>query len=240
MAISLTSATSSMSRSFAVAQKEISTSLARLGSQSRFQTASQDATSYKMQGDLKVTRAVHEAAKGEISRGMSFVDTADAWVSQAMDQLSELKAEASVDPTSEKFTQLQAAAQDTLKQQFNGKALNAATTHDTVNFAGTGTLALASSAVATTLADETEIDAAISALETFAGNVGGFKARLGAADDFSSAMIESSRTAEKSLTKIDEAAEMANFTENDIRQQAALSMMSQANMSRRAVTMLYR
>ncbi|MBD3391661.1 MAG: flagellin, partial [Chitinivibrionales bacterium] len=51
--------------------------------------------------------------------------------------------------------------------------------------------------------------------------------------------IQTYEAAQSAVEDIDEAEEMARYTEQDIRGQAAIAMMAQANVSRRAILALY-
>jgi flagellin-like hook-associated protein FlgL len=57
--------------------------------------------------------------------------------------------------------------------------------------------------------------------------------------EYASAMVTNTLAARSTLVAIDEAAETLKYTDADIRQQSAIAMIAQANVSRQAVIGLF-
>lgn len=75
----------------------------------------------------------------------------------------------------------------------------------------------------------TNIDDAISTLSTTRGAVGAYQNRLGYASSNLASTLENFTAAESSIRDVDMAAEMTNFTKNQILVQAGTAMLAQAN-----------
>ena len=85
----------------------------------------------------------------------------------------------------------------------------------------------------------TTIDAAISTLSTNRGAVGGYMNRLGYASANLMSTIENVQAAESVIRDVDMAAEMTEFTKNQILLQAGTAMLAQANMAPQQVLSLF-
>lgn len=249
-------ATASVSKYYQSAQSDLAQALARLGSQRRFQTASQDSTGYIKANNLQVSRAQYEGSKASVSRGQGFVDLADGWVSNMLDQLADLKGAINGGNYDEAEGILNSIAAGSSATYGSNNLDNLGATFDTVRLADGSQLALqmdsgTSSALTTNLTGVSSIgssnastvagyvDTAISNMETAAQSLAKYGAQLDSQSAFLSDMIENTRSAESAITAIDEASEMARYTEADIRQQTSLAMISQGNMSKRSILALY-
>jgi len=85
----------------------------------------------------------------------------------------------------------------------------------------------------------TTIDTAISTLSTNRGNVGGYMNRLSYASANLASTIENVQAAESVIRDVDMAAEMTDFTKNQILLQAGTAMLAQANMAPQMVLSLF-
>ncbi len=102
---------------------------------------------------------------------------------------------------------------------------------------GISTLDLATAAGAQSAL--TTIDLAISALATARGNIGAAQNRLGYATANLATTIENVQAAESVIRDVDMAAEMTDFTKNQILLQAGTAMLAQANMAPQQVLALF-
>ena len=85
----------------------------------------------------------------------------------------------------------------------------------------------------------TVIDDSISALTTQRGNIGATQNRLAYASANLATMIENVQAAESVIRDVDMAAEMTDFTKNQILLQAGTAMLAQANMAPQQVLALF-
>jgi flagellin-like hook-associated protein FlgL len=241
---SLQGATSAVAKSFESSQKDMATALARLGSQKRFQSVSQDSTAFIKANSLQSQQTTLESVQGSIQRGKGFLDVADGWATNMLDQLAQLKGALKAGET-DKATGIAASITAAAAATYDGNALNVgATAFDSVNLSdGTAlslTLAGATAADYAALNTTGAVDTAVANLETYAGKIAEFKGTLDSQSSFVSDMIENTRSAANDITAIDDASEMAKFTDADIRNQASAAMMAQGNASQRSVTLLFR
>jgi flagellin-like hook-associated protein FlgL len=262
MIYSVSNAMASVSGSYSSALKEMGTSLARLSSGKRFQSASEDIGGYLKVNTIQNSMGQLESAQNSISEGKGFLDLASAYASNMLDQIEDLKTAAfemegltgtALTAATAKYNGILASATESLLSEYNGVALNptAAVTYETVRMGNGGSLDLAFVAgdgvTVANLAYDTDyattataLDAEIAKVASYASKVGGYSAQVNSQESFVNTMLENYKAAESSITAINEASEMANYVANDIRQQTAVAMMSQANVSRLAILNLYR
>lgn len=86
----------------------------------------------------------------------------------------------------------------------------------------------------------TRLDSALGALNTFVGKLGAAQSRVDYATQNVNSMLQNTQAAESSIRDADMAAEMTTFTKNNILQQAAQSMLSQANQGTQGILQLLR
>jgi len=84
------------------------------------------------------------------------------------------------------------------------------------------------------------IDTAIEALNTFVGDLGAAQSRIDFASSNVAIQLQNSQAAESSIRDADMAYEMTQFTKNNVLQQAAQSMLSQANQGSQGILQLLR
>jgi flagellin len=85
----------------------------------------------------------------------------------------------------------------------------------------------------------TDIELALGDVETFLSTVGSKKIAVESHLNITNSVMENAESARANLMDINEAEEMMSFTKHNIRQQAAMAMIAQANMSRSSVLTLY-
>jgi len=261
----INSSTASISSSYADALKQMSASLARLGSGKRFQTASEDLGSYLKVNSIQTSRNLMESSQNSIKEAKGFLEVASGYASTLLDNLESLKdaaydyfsaaaGSAEQEAAEREFDGIRASLDEILDTEYDGDDLNIAAdkTFQTVRLANGGSLAIsfavADDAVTYASTDllasyaltATALDGQIDKVASFAGKVGGYLAQVESQETFVNTMIQNLEAAESSITEINEAAEMARYTENDIRQQVAVAMMAQANMSRHGILNLYK
>jgi len=231
----INSANAYMARSFAVAQKDMSEALARLGSQQRFQTASEDVTGYVRAAQLRGNQTLLDASYGSANTVKGTVDAADGWASAMIDALYELKA--AIGDT-EKVAALEANIAAAMAATVGGVAFNTANLTGTITMVDGSTSAMDIAPVGIT-GTSGSVDADIVLLETYVGSLDQYSTLADSVANLASTMGNNARAAEASIVAIDEAAEAAKYTAADIQQQAAVAIMSQANMSARAILQLF-
>jgi flagellin len=110
---------------------------------------------------------------------------------------------------------------------------------------GTGTagLNLASldiSSQAGAAAALTALDTAVNTVNSALGNIGAAQSRMDFASANVATMLQNTQAAESTIRDADMADEMTKFTKNNILQQAAQSMLSQANQGTQGILQLLR
>jgi len=90
-----------------------------------------------------------------------------------------------------------------------------------------------------TLEDLDTINTAIDTLATSRGEIGAFMNRLSYASANLASALENTQAAESVIRDVDMAAEMTNFTKNQILMQAGTAMLAQANMAPQAILSLF-
>ena len=253
---SLNRATASISRSFAVAGDQMAKSLERVSSGKRINRASDDYAGFQKIVNLSLDQTKYEGRKVGLSTlGAELQEVVDA-ADSVMEDLVKMKA-AWVDAESYGAgTPEKAAAEDLAAgyQASIAEALKATTSSGkklidgtsaswgTATMAGgtTLTIDLSGETVATgTEANSTAAQTSIDNMVSYIGKVTEYKATADSQANLTGVMIENSKSVASAINAIDEAEEMANYVDADIRQQASVSMLSQANMSRRNISNLY-
>ncbi|HET7275509.1 MAG TPA: flagellin [Longimicrobiaceae bacterium] len=84
------------------------------------------------------------------------------------------------------------------------------------------------------------VDAALTAVNSFLGDIGAYQNRLDYAAQNLATSIQNYSASESVIRDVDMAAEMTNFSKNQILQQAGTAMLAQANASAQGVLQLLR
>lgn len=115
---------------------------------------------------------------------------------------------------------------------------------DNINLNTTGTGSLAITGDITTLGNAatmlTTLDTAIDTLNTALGSIGAAQSRMDVASSNVATMYQNTVAAESTIRDADMAYEMTQFSKNNILQQAAQSMLSQANQGSQGILQLLR
>jgi flagellin len=110
----------------------------------------------------------------------------------------------------------------------------------TTGSAGLNIATLSISTVSGSESAMTTINAAISTLSSRRGAIGAYMNRLSYASANLATTIENVQGAESTIRDVDMAAEMTEFTKNQILTQAGTAMLAQANMSAQTILTLFR
>lgn len=251
----LSLATSVMQRTFTAANAEMGSALERLSSGKRFSYASEDLTSFIKVTDLDIDQADYSRRNIGLKQASAELGMALGAANNIMDDLKEMKkawaeSEAAVAGSSaqlaaqEKAEALGASIVEALALAYDGNTLIQSGAYRDVEMAAGGTLSLdftiGGTMVAGTEADTTAAQDAIDGLAEWIGIVGGLKAQVDSQQKMAETMLSNSQALSSAITSIDEAAETARYVDASVRQQASLSMMSQANMARQSILLLYK
>ncbi|MDG5813796.1 flagellin [Chitinispirillales bacterium ANBcel5] len=246
----LNGATRSMTQAFTSAQDSMATSLRRISTGKRFERASEDLVSYTRLVSIDADRSRFQAAKADLTEARINVSTAIGMADNIMDDLREAK-ELFANGQDNAASQIMDGIADKITAEIGENVWYRTDWGSVKTVAGEGGVSLDFTefgkvgeddklANLATAASEAEVDEAIEGMQAYIGSLQGLEFQLSSQERMADVAIDNTTAMSSTLTKIDEAAEMANVIDQDIRQQAAMSMMAQANMSRRSVTMLYR
>jgi flagellin len=241
-------------------ENSMSKSMQRLSSGLRINSAADDAAGYAIAQTLTGQVNGLDQAARNVQDGVSLVQTADGTLNDVQQMLQRIRELAVQYQNGTLSTSDQQAIQSEVNQlsseinrvgqtaQFNGIALFSSAT--TITFqvgANDGeTIAVSTTAMASlvgsiSLASTTglsQIDGYISAVSAQAAQFGAVQNRLSYTLDNLSTYKENLSAAKSSITDVDMAAEMTNFTRDQILQQAGTSMLAQANQAPQAVLKL--
>ena len=252
----LNSATRTMTNTFNSAESIMSRSLERISSGKRVNRASDDFSAFQKVLNLSIDKKTYERRGNDMTELSSVINQAIDTSNAVIEDLTNMKAawsdaEAFTDGTPEDLAakDLAAGYQATITEALkmtstDGKTLiDNSATWATTTMAGGSTLTialdgetLATGSEATAAATQTSIDNMVS----YVGKLQEYQATLDSQSRLSDIMVSNSDAVSSAINSVDEAEEMANYVDADIRQQAAVSMVSQANMSRRNISLLYR
>jgi flagellin-like hook-associated protein FlgL len=232
----IATANSYLAQSYKSAQSDMATALARLGSNKRFQSASDDSDGYIKVTNLKGAQGVYDASYASANTVKGEMVAFDGWATAMLDTLGKLKAAAG---DTQKEAALVAAIADLNAARFNGSDITDGDTTTTMK--GVDGVSTAINVAAVTVTGTVlSVDTDITNMTAFANAVEQTGTQADAISAAASAMSSTSRAAENTITEIDAAAEMAKYTAADIVQQSAVAVMAQGNTSSRSVLLLFR
>lgn len=261
----LNNANSLMSQAYSDAVQSESTSMERISTQKKFQNASDDIVDYmslqKYQNAASANTTIQtnlQNAGADVTAMVSQADSLMSQLTQAQSAFNSGATDAAAQIVNGMKGQLSAksAAGTTLFFGAGGYAGNG-----NVTTVGNGGLSLDLGANGTTavknayaalktggaldLGDSTKLNStnnfasAVSDMQTYIGALNGLQENVTAQTTLASVAVSNANALASSVTQIDQAAELANVTDQDIQQQAAISMISQANLSRQNIAALY-
>ncbi|KMQ51218.1 Flagellin protein FlaA [Chitinispirillum alkaliphilum] len=247
---SLNRATNVMSRSFVSAGNDMGRALERISSGSRINRASDDFSGYASIVNLSNEAKTFQNRAVQLREQSAVVKQAQDVADQMLGDLYSMKT-ALENSDTELAAGYGVSVSEALKLQSHNNV-------DLINddlVSGlnvTGATGNALGVTITSFADENalksigadselaHVNAAIGELEVFIKELQGFQGAIESHTSLAEVMSSNSEAVSSAITAIDEAEEMARYVEADIRQQAAVAMFSQANMSRRNISLLYR
>ena len=246
----LDGAVSSMSRSFSLAQASMSTSLERISSGMRFQKASDALADYATLTTYEVAQTGYESIRTDLREGVANMQAALDAANIIMDDLKEAKQLWEAGSTDAAEQVIAGMAQNLAAVNPDGIALISGDfgTIDLDPGTGTANLTMDLSAITVTapgtMASGAEatlaaVDNSITGMTEYIGKLSGKLYEVESAERMADVTVQNANSLISAITEIDEAAEMANVVDQQIRQQAAISMLSQANMARGALSALY-
>ena len=238
----------------------VSSSLLKLSSGLRINTAKDDPAGYAIANSFKASIAAMQVASQNASQAQSMLQTADGAYSQINNILVQMKSLATeaasgqesgtnLSSLNNEFTNLrseidqianstvyggttlligslnitfQVGASNITSEQFN-IALTTATTSSGL---GLSTLTLTGGNAATAM---DFLDAALTSINTYMGDVGGYQNQLQYAMSNLTTSIQNFTSSESTIEDVDMASEVSTMTKNEILQQSSMAMLAQAN-----------
>ncbi len=253
----LNKATYSMATSYSAAMNSMALSLERVASGKRFTKASQDLGGYLKSVDLDIDVEKYERIETNLSTLGATLDLAIETANSVMDDLVSMKAawataeSLPAGAAKDAATDLATGYQDSITESIllrssDGKLLidevSAAWATETMAGGSTLTINLSGEAFSIGLgteATEAETDTSISEMTSYIGKLEQYSAQVDSQATMAGVMRENTESVLSALTAINEAEELANYTAQNIRAQASVSMMAQANLARRTLALLY-
>ncbi len=241
-----------MSSSFASSSDIMAKSLERISTGSRINRASDDFTGFAKLADLAVDARTYSDNANQLNEHSAELQQVLDVANQMMDDLQNMET-----ALNNGDTDLAAGYGESVDQALtltDSGGTNTLINHLLVTNMGI-TTADGTALAATLITDFTDagddlyeitsasnlaaVQAGIADLETYITEVEGLKATVDSQKSLADIMASNSEAVASAITEIDEAEEMAKYIDADIRQQAAISMYSQANLSRRNLSNLY-
>lgn len=258
-------ASSQIASIYNTGNQQLANTLTRLASGKKFQSASDDLVGYlraqNMQGDISAYDQVREnltnfkaSTTAAVQAGSSIYENLTKMEDLATKYAAEKAGSADADLMAQykaEFNSLQTQATTTLANTYvDGVQLTDTT--DALN--ATVSLGPDGGALTLTFSDAADLSTAIDIDD--AGAVAAVQAEVSAGMTYmyeaksydsiadqqlklTDTIINSKKAVMSLITDIDEAEELNNATDQSIRQQAAMSMLAQANMSREGILKLY-
>ncbi len=245
---SLSSALYTVTGSFNAASDQMSQALERISTGSRINRASDDFTGYAKLADLAVDSRTYTDAGNSLREGEAVLQQVLDVANTIMDDLQNMETALNNGDTDLAAGYGESVEQAlTLTDSQGNDLISTTLIADLGLTAADGTTALTNSITAiaglAAITDASvvgDVTTAIGQLQTFTEEVEGLKSTVDSQGKLADIMASNSDAVASAITEVDEAAEMAKYIDADIRQQAAISMVSQANLSRRNLSLLYR
>jgi flagellin len=241
--------------------QELSNTLTRIASGKKFQSAAEDLIGYLRASSLSADISGYEEVQQNLTELKSYTSAAVEAGSSIYEALTEMKElYGQYHGTSDTDLQAEYSAEfDALKKQVtttlassyvdgtlvtkSGSIKKANLDPDgnsslDVSFTGVST-STTIGALSITAATDALITTDLSTMLTYMSEAKSYDATVDQQLGFTETVINSKQAVKSLITDIDEAEETSNALDQSIRQQAAMSMLSQANLSRQAVLKLY-
>ncbi len=260
-------ATSSIANIYNQGNNQLSDTLAKIASGKKFQNAGEDLISYSRANNLTNQIKGYNEVEQKLTDAKTVTKAAVEVSSKVYENLTKMSeiAEKFDAALTAGNTQEQAeyaaefkSLRDTVitaldNAKVDGNSINTYKQNVTMDPNGS-TLALdlttnevdRSAIVGLTLTDAGSVTTATTALDTettnalnFMSQAKGFNDMIDNQISLNKTIVNSKEAVRSLITDIDEASEMSKMLDQNVRQQAAMSMLSQANMSRQVVMKLY-
>ncbi len=236
-------------RNVGAASSSLATSMERLSSGLRINKAADDAAGLGIASRMRGTLSALDQADRNAQDAISLVQTADGAlgdVQKVLNRMRDLALQKNNDVYSTEDVDAIDAESDQLAQEltrlsgteFNGQALFGtsgcltfqigANATDTIDYAKVDLSSVVSLSSSSTVGD---LDTAIQGVTAARSTIGAMQNRLSITVDGIGTYRDNLLAAKSRIEDVDVANEMANFTKLQIRQQAAVSMLAQANQS---------
>jgi flagellin-like hook-associated protein FlgL len=250
---------SSLASIYSQGNQQLADTLTRISTGKKFQNAAEDIVGFSRANTLSQQISDYGDVKQNLTSAKTLTSAAAQVGSSVYEDLTKLQSYAT------KYAGASASEQAQYKAEFDALKTSISTTLTNSAVDGTSIATTGSKGVINLDPNGSTLDIDFSAAAS-AATIGAFNiANVGATDisnEVNSALtylaeakgyskvidnqislnntVVNSKEAVKSLiTDIDDAAEMAKYNDQSVRQQAAISMISQANMSRQAVMRLF-
>lgn len=250
------SASSQLARAYSIGTEQLTSTLTKIATGKKFQNAAEDLLGFVKTANLQVDISGYQKVKEDLTEAKAFTAAALQAGSSIYEKLTKMKdlatkydAETDADKQ-EKYK----ADFDALKEEINSIVSNTrvdgTVVTDTAEVVkvnldpdGTGSLSVTFTSVADAtsldIEDSETVDTQITAALTYLSEAKAFDNIIGQQIKLTDTIIASKQAVEQLVSGIDEAEEMSKAIDQQVRQQAAISMLSQANLSRQAITRLY-
>jgi flagellin len=245
-------------RQLGIADMALSKSLEKLSSGYRINRAADDAAGLAISQQMRANIASYKVASRNVAEANSQVQTVEGGYDQIgtmLVRLKELATQAASANAAGNLDKIDAEAQELLSEidrigagTGGGGTFQVGTTNSDDSKIAFTVTAVDSAALsiddlnllsaASAQAALTSVDAAVSSLSSFRGQIGAIQNRLGYASANIAITIENMQAAESVIRDVDMADEMTVFTKNQILLQASTAMMAQANASPQIVLSL--
>jgi flagellin len=255
--------TSRLASAYNIGSEQLNATLTKIATGKKFQNAAEDLLGYLKSSKLKVDISGYQQVKQDLTEVKAFTSAAVQAGSDMYEKLTEMKNLAAkydventkavkdqdkLDQLTADFDALKAEVQSIVDNtKVDGKSLTGTTEITSValnpdgtdplsikftaDFTGISTLAITGGAAGVTT-EMTEALTYLTESRTF-DNIVDQQVKL------ADTIIASKQAVDQLVSGIDEAEEMSKAIDQQVRQQAAISMLAQANQSRQSVMQLY-
>ena len=251
------SASSQLARAYSIGTEQLTSTLTKIATGKKFQNAAEDLLGFVKSANLKVDISGYQKVKEDLTEAKAFTAAALQAGSSIYEKLTKMKdlatkfdAETDTD-IQEKYKADFGALKEEIDSilsntRVDGTVVTATAEVKKVNLdqdGSTGSLSVTFTAVADTgdldVEDVSTVDDQITAALTYLSEAKAFDNIIDQQTKLTDTIIASKQAVEQLVSGIDEAEEMSKAIDQQVRQQAAISMLSQANLSRQAITRLY-
>lgn len=256
MVITNTSTASLLSNIYSANADALSSSLTKLASGKRVQNPGDDFAAYIRASGLNTDITNYQSIRQDLQGAKGLTDYASGVGNAILEDLTRLQelqdlynATSDTDKQtaySTEYDTIKTRIGDTIADSvYDGTAVYAAASLGAFNVdpTGTGSIDVNASDVAdvsgfANIAND-DISTELASAQTFVAEMNSFGTEITRAMNLNDTVVSGKEATVSALINVDELKEMANVTNLQVRQQAAVSMMSQANVSQAALAKLF-